>query len=57
MKLETAQQAKGDSMFDKITIPYESVMLFNVVQLKEGVDIEHVEEHIGYMCNVVKKYL
>lgn len=54
MKLETAQQAKGDSMFDKITIPYESVMLFNVVQLKEGVDIEHVEEHIGYMCNVVK---
>ena len=41
-------------MFDKITIPYESVMLFNIVKLKENVTIEDVEGLIGEMCFVVK---
>ena len=42
------------NMFDKITIPYESVMLFNIVKLKENVTIEDVEGLIGEMCFVVK---
>jgi len=41
-------------MFEPITIPYEAVMLFNVVKLKEGVDMEEVELAMGEMCNVVK---
>ena len=41
-------------MFDKISIPYESVMLFNIVRLKKNVTIEDVEELIGEMCFVVK---
>ena len=41
-------------MFDKITIPYESVMLFNIVKLKDNVTIEDVEGLIGEMCFVVK---
>ena len=41
-------------MFDPITIPYDCVMLFNVVKLKEGVDIEEIELALGEMCNVVK---
>ena len=41
-------------MFDKISIPYESVMLFNIVKLKENVTIEDVEGLIGEMCFVVK---
>ena len=41
-------------MFDKISIPYESVMLFNIVKLKKDVTIEDVEGLIGEMCFVVK---
>ncbi len=41
-------------MFAPISIPYGSVMLFNVVDLKEGVKIEDVELLLGEMCNVVK---
>lgn len=41
-------------MFAPITIPYGCVMLFNVVDLKEGVKIEDVELLLGEMCNVVK---
>ena len=41
-------------MFGKISIPYESVMLFNIVKLKENVTIEDVEGLIGEMCYVVK---
>jgi len=41
-------------MFDKITIPYGSVMLFNIVKLKKNVKIEDVENLIGEMCFVVK---
>jgi hypothetical protein len=41
-------------MFAPITIPFGSVMLFNVVKLKEGVKIEDVELALGEMCNVVK---
>lgn len=41
-------------MFDPIEIPYDSVMLFNVVRLKPGVDMDDVEFALGDMCNVVK---
>lgn len=41
-------------MFEPITIPFGSVMLFNVVKLKEGVTPEDVELALGEMCNVVK---
>ena len=41
-------------MFGKITIPFDSVMLYNVVKLKEGVSMDDVEVQIGTMCNIVK---
>jgi hypothetical protein len=41
-------------MFGKISIPYDSVMLFNIVKLKKNVTIEDVEGLIGEMCFVVK---
>jgi hypothetical protein len=41
-------------MFTPITIPFGSVMLFNVVKLKDGVKMEDVELALGEMCNVVK---
>ena len=41
-------------MFHPITIPFDCVMLFNRVYLKEGVTAEDVELEIGEMCNVVK---
>ena len=42
------------AVFDPITVPFDVVMLFNVVKLKEGVDIEEIELALGEMCNVVK---
>ena len=41
-------------MFHPITIPFDSVMLFNRIKLKEGVTVEDVELEMGEMCNVVK---
>ena len=41
-------------MFDSIEIPYGCVMMFNVVDLKDGVTVEDVELVLGEMCNVVK---
>lgn len=41
-------------MFHPIEIPFGCVMLFNVVDLKDGVTIEDVELVLGEMCNVVK---
>ena len=41
-------------MFHPISIPFGCVMLFNVVDLKEGVTVEDVELTLGEMCNVVK---
>jgi len=41
-------------MFHPIEIPFGSVMLFNVVKLKDGVTVEDVELALGEMCNVVK---
>ena len=41
-------------MFHPITIPFGCVMLFNVVDLKEGVSVSDVELVLGEMCNVVK---
>ena len=41
-------------MFNDIKVPSNSVMLYNVAKLKEGVTISDVEEHLGTMCNIVK---
>jgi hypothetical protein len=41
-------------MFEPIQIPFGCVMLFNVVDLKEGVTPADVELALGEMCNVVK---
>lgn len=41
-------------MFHPIEIPFDCVMLFNVIKLKEGVTIDDVELTMGEMCNVVK---
>jgi hypothetical protein len=41
-------------MFAPIEIPFGCVMMFNVVDLKEGVKVEDVELALGEMCNVVK---
>lgn len=41
-------------MFHSIEVPFGCVMLFNVVDLKDGVSIEDVELVLGEMCNVVK---
>ena len=41
-------------MFEPIEIPFGCVMLFNVVDLKEGVSVADVELVLGEMCNVVK---
>jgi len=41
-------------MFHPINIPFGCVMLFNVVDLKEGVSVSDVEMVLGEMCNVVK---
>ena len=42
-------------MFGPITVPYESVMLWNVCTLKKGVVFSDVEESIGYVCNTSKE--
>ena len=42
-------------MFNPINIPFGCVMLFNVVDLKDGVTISDVELVLGEMCNVVKE--
>jgi len=41
-------------MFEPISIPFGSVMLYNLVKLKDGVTVEDVELALGEMCNVVK---
>ena len=41
-------------MFEPIQIPFGCVMMFNVVDLKEGVTPSAVELALGEMCNVVK---
>ncbi len=41
-------------MFEPLTIPYGSVMLYNVAKLKAGVTTDDVELAIGELCNVVK---
>ena len=42
-------------MFGSIEIPFDCVMLFNVVKLKTGVTVEDVELALGEMCNTVKE--
>jgi len=40
-------------MFRPITIPGQSVMMFTVMQMKDGVEIDDVEEVLGDICNTV----
>jgi hypothetical protein len=42
-------------MFDAISIPFGSKMLFNTLKLKPGVGFDDVELALGEMCNVVKE--
>lgn len=41
-------------MFEPITIPADSKMLFNIVKLKPEYTVDDVELALGEMCNVVK---
>lgn len=41
-------------MFMPLTIPFGSVMLYNVLKLKPDVTKEDMELAIGGMCNVLK---
>ena len=41
-------------MFGPITVPYDSVMLFNVCKLKEGVKFDEVEMAIADVCSKTK---
>jgi hypothetical protein len=41
-------------MFDSISIPFGTRMLFNEIRLKPGVSTDEVELALGEMCNVVK---
>lgn len=41
-------------MFNPIEIPFGCVMMFNEVNLKDGVVVGDVELALGEMCNVVK---
>lgn len=42
-------------MFNAITIPFGSKMLFNALKLKPGVTANDIELALGEMCNVVKE--
>jgi len=41
-------------MFGSIEIPFESVMLFNIVKLKPEFGVDDAELAVGEMCNTVK---
>ena len=42
-------------MFGPVTIPFECVMLFNIIKLKSNVDFEDVEMALAETCSVVKE--
>jgi hypothetical protein len=42
-------------MYDPVKIPFDSVMLFNVIKLKPEVDFDDVEMAMAEMCSVVKE--
>ena len=42
-------------MFGRITIPYESVMMYNVARLKKDIDFDDVEMAVAEMCSLVKE--
>ena len=42
-------------MFGDITIPYDSVLLYNVCKLKEGRSFDEVELAIGETCPLTKE--
>lgn len=43
-------------MFGPIEIPFESVMMFNIVRLKPDIDFDDVEMALAEMCSVVKEH-
>lgn len=42
-------------MFNPIEIPFGCAMMFNVVNLKDGVEVSDVELTLGEMCHAVKE--
>lgn len=40
-------------MFRPITIPGQSVMMFNRLRMKKDVDIDEIEEVVGDICNIM----
>ncbi len=42
-------------MFGPIEIPFDSVMLFNVIKLKPETNFEDVEMAVAEMCSIVKE--
>ncbi|MBS1189571.1 MAG: hypothetical protein H6R10_1363 [Rhodocyclaceae bacterium] len=42
-------------MYSPITVPFGGRMLFNIVRLKSGVDMDDVELALAEMCHVVKE--
>ncbi len=42
-------------MFGPITVPFGTVMLFNVVKLKDGVTVDDVQLILGELCSIVKQ--
>jgi hypothetical protein len=46
---------KEPPLFDAISIPFGTKMLFNTIKLKPGVSMDDVEMALGEMCNVVKE--
>ncbi|MFO7542029.1 MAG: hypothetical protein R6W97_04335 [Thiobacillus sp.] len=41
-------------MYNPVTIPFGSKMLFNAIKLKPGVSASDIELALGEMCHVVK---
>lgn len=41
-------------MYEAISVPFGAKMLFNILKLKPGVQMDDVELALGEMCNVVK---
>ncbi len=53
-KIDTSLSSREQPVFDAISIPFGTKMLFNTIKLKPGVSMDDVELALGEMCNVVK---
>ena len=43
-------------MFQPISVPFDCVMLFNIIKLKSDVEFEDVEMALAETCSVVKEH-